>query len=81
MLGFDTTKLTTQLPKWYHQTPDEDVQLAMSLVFTKLEKQSTETSQNLFQKLILTDQSIKTGSKLSQLIRWRLFLYTARVAQ
>jgi hypothetical protein len=81
MLGFDTTKLTTQLPKWYHQTPDEDVQLAMSLVFTKLEKQSTEASKNLFQKLILTDQSIKTGSKLSQLTRWRLFLYTARVAQ
>ncbi len=75
MLGFDPERLPSQTPKWYSLVSEDDVQLSLSLIFGKLEKVGSDKSKKIMKLLIDTDQKIKTGSKLNQITRWKLFLF------
>jgi hypothetical protein len=57
---------------WANEVTDADLQLALSLIYTKLEKQQNA---QVIQKLILTDQKIKTRSKINSLTWFKLFLW------
>jgi putative sterol carrier protein len=55
-----------------------EIQLAMSLIAGKLEKQQSATDRKLLQKLILTDEKMKTRSEVEATTWWKLFLYEVK---
>ncbi len=75
VLGFDPAKLETQVKRWYTEIGEDEIQLALSLIFGKLDKNKTGEAKELIKKLILTDQKIKTRSKVSPLVWYRLMLW------
>ncbi len=74
MLPFN--KKTIQ--SWFERISEDDIQLALSLIFSKLDKQDYGLSNKLKQKLILTDQQIKTNSKILPNVWWKLFLWQSK---
>ncbi len=74
MLPFNAK--TTQA--WFERISEDDIQLAFSLIFGKLDKQDYKLSNQLKQKLILTDKQIKTNSKISPNVWWKLFLWQSK---
>jgi len=79
MLGFDVLKADSQVSKWYNLIQEGDIQLALSLIFGKLDKQNSPRARELLLKLILTDQKIKTRGKISPTLWWKLFLWEAKM--
>ena len=63
---------------WYKNVNENELQLALSLIFGKLDKASNEKSKYLQQQIIYTDKQIKTSSKLPALTWFRLMLWRAR---
>jgi hypothetical protein len=78
MLGFNIDRLKQDVLNWYKLINEDEVQLGLSLIYTKLEKQSGEKAKLLLKKLIETDQKIKTGNKISQYTQWKKFLWESR---
>ena len=74
MRGFNPDSLSSIVP-WVNDVDEGELQLALSLIFTKLSKMDSALSKRLLQELILTDQRIKTRAKISPLVWYRLFLY------
>ncbi len=74
MRGFNPDSLSSIIP-WVKDVDEGELQLALSLIFTKLSKMDSALSKRLLQELILTDQRIKTRAKISPLVWYRLFLY------
>ncbi len=54
---------------------EDDLQLALSLFFTKLEKLPQNFSKKFQKLLILTDQNLKTKTKVKATTWWKLFLW------
>jgi hypothetical protein len=77
MLSFNLNKLGHDVKKWYELIGEEDIQLALSLIYTKLDKQSGPAVDNLKQKLVGTDKRIKTSSKGNPHVWWKYFLWEA----
>jgi hypothetical protein len=76
MRGFNPNPLSIkEIQPWVKDVDEGELQLALSLIFTKLSKLDSPLSKKLLQELILTDQRIKTRAKISPLIWYRLFLY------
>jgi hypothetical protein len=76
MLPFNLNEPDTTAKRWLKSVPEEDLQLAMSLVHTKLEKGGqSESTKKALKSLIQTDQKIKTTSKVAPLTFWKLFLW------
>jgi hypothetical protein len=76
MRGFNLNSLSIkEIQPWVKDVDEGELQLALSLIFTKLSKLDSTLSKKLLQELILTDQRIKTRAKISPLIWYRLFLY------
>jgi hypothetical protein len=76
MRGFNPNSLSIkEIQPWVKDVDEGELQLALSLIFTKLSKLDSPLSKKLLQELILTDQRIKTRAKISPLIWYRLFLY------
>jgi hypothetical protein len=76
MRGFNPNSLSIkEIRPWVKDVDEGELQLALSLIFTKLSKLDSPLSKKLLQELILTDQRIKTRAKISPLIWYRLFLY------
>jgi hypothetical protein len=75
MYGFDPAKTQVQAKKWYTEIGTDDLQLGLSLIFGKLDKNGTPAAQNLAKKLILTDLKIKSAGKVEPLTWFRLFLW------
>ena len=63
---------------WYKNVTADDLQLALSLIYTKLEKINTTTSKKTLQNLIQTDQKIKTNNKVGAMTWYKLFLWKAK---
>ncbi|MEI6729447.1 MAG: hypothetical protein WCK98_07455 [bacterium] len=78
MYGFSTTNLEKDSRRWYAKINEENVQLALSLIYGKLEKNATSVSLDLQKKLILTDKNIKNSTKLSPVAWVKLFLWQAK---
>jgi hypothetical protein len=72
MRGFNVNNLPKDATTWAREVDENDLQLALSLIYSKLDKQN---SKQLLQKLILTDQKIKTRSKIKPLTWFKLFLW------
>lgn len=76
MRGFNPNSLSIkEIQPWVKDVDEGELQLALSLIFTKLSKLDSSLSKKLLQELILTDQRIKTRAKISPLVWYRLFLY------
>ena len=75
--SFRLGNLDKDISKWQDLGVD-DLQLGLSLVFGKLEKQISSESEYLQRKLIQTDQKIKTQSKITPSTWWKLFLWQAK---
>ena len=76
MRGFNPNSLSQkEIQPWVNDVDEGELQLALSLIFTKLSKMDSALSKRLLQELILTDQRIKTRAKISPLVWYRLFLY------
>ncbi len=76
MQGFNPNNLSSkEIQPWVKDVDEGELQLALSLIYTKLSKIDSKFSKKLLQELILTDQRIKTRAKISPLIWYRLFLY------
>ena len=78
MYGFSISNLTKDCNRWYSKINDENVQLALSLIYGKLDKNSNNLSLDLQKKLILTDKNIKNSTKLSPVNWVKLFLWQAK---
>jgi len=77
MYGFRTTNLASDVSRWLQRISSDDLQLHLSLIFTKLDKQKNTTSKLLQQELINTDQRIKNISKIDGQTWLKYFYYTA----
>jgi hypothetical protein len=76
MQGFNLANLDTM--PWYKNVDENELQLALSLIFGKLDKISSNKAKSLQQQIIYTDQKIKTSSKLPALTWFRLLLWKAK---
>lgn len=76
-LGFEVTKLKSQVNLWYQNVTDKELQLALTLISSKLDKQNTLSSRKLLKQLILTDKNLKTNAKIDQMTWWKYFLWQA----
>lgn len=74
MRGFNVNSLPKDTTIWAREVDENDLQLALSVIYSKLDKQNSKV---LIQKLILTDQKIKTRSKIKPLTWFKLFLWQA----
>lgn len=72
MLGFRLGNLQSDIPKWLKHVEENDIQLGLSLIFGKLQKQGDK---KLTKLLIDTDHKIKNNSKASATIFWKLYLW------
>jgi hypothetical protein len=77
MQGFNLDKLD-YMP-WYRNVDDNELQLALSLIFGKMDKSASTDAKYIQQEVINTDQRIKTSSKLPALTWFRLLLFKARI--
>lgn len=77
MLPFSLNKLESNARAWAGRIGEDEVQLGLSLIYSKLDKQGGEKARELQKKLILTDKKIKTNNRASPLTWWKLFLWRA----
>ena len=80
MRGFNLSNLSKDTVIWAKEVSDDNLQLALSLIYTKLDKNTSQQAKQLLQNLILTDQKIKTRSKIKALTWFQLFLWQAKMA-
>jgi hypothetical protein len=78
MRGFRIDNLQKDTTTWAKEVDDSDLQLALSLIYTKLSKTGTPKSKKILQDLILTDQKIKNSSKVKPLTWYKLFLWKTK---
>lgn len=81
MLPFSLKNLEKNAKTWKKRIAEEDIQLALSLVYGKLDKQETEEALQIQKTLIKTDQRIKTRGGVSPLIWWKYFLWGSIFSQ
>ena len=60
---------------WAKQVNEDELQLALSLIFTKLSKTNTQVSRDCIKELIETDQKIKTRAKINPHTWYKLLLW------
>jgi|GEM_PF-1190217 len=77
MYGFSTSNLKKDVDRWRQRLHPDDLQLHLSLLLTKLDKQKNDRSKILQKELILTDQRIKTISKVAPEIWLKYWFYQA----
>jgi hypothetical protein len=77
MMRFTAGKSVKEAKTWFNLVNDDEIQLHLSLIYTKLEKQNNLESKKLLKELILTDQKIKTVSKIKPSLWLKLFLWRA----
>lgn len=73
MMGFDNRNLIN----WLRYVNEDEIQLASSLIHTKLSKNLTPKNQKLIKLLIESDYNSKNNSRVSSLTYWKLFLWNA----
>lgn len=77
MYGFSTNTTAKDVDRWRQRLHPNDLQLHLSLLLTKLDKQKNEQSNKLQKELILTDQRMKTMSKVAPEIWLKYWFYKA----
>ena len=71
MLPFGPTMSKSVIQTWKN-IPEADMQLSLSLAFTKLQKLGQK---NLIQEVINIDYKVKTSTKLAPLVLWKYLLW------
>ena len=75
MKTFSVSKLESETKNWYKAVSDEgELQLALSLIFTKLAKQNSPIAKDIQKSLIELDKRIKNNSKAKSLTWFRAWL-------
>jgi len=77
MRSFNLKNLDRDVVKWL-DVEEEELQQVLSLIYTKLDKQGGDLSLKAKKNLILTDEKIKTRSKISPTVWWKLFLWSLK---
>jgi hypothetical protein len=79
MTSFATNNLERDTLKWYQKIESsDDIQLGLSLLMTKLNKQNNKTANKIKKLIINTDQKIKTAAKVDPMVWWKLLLWKTR---
>lgn len=76
MQGFNLSNL--DISPWYKNVSENELQLALSLIFGKLDKVSSDKAKYIQNQIIYTDKQIKTSSKLPAIIWFRLLLWKSK---
>jgi hypothetical protein len=77
MLPFSLNKLESNTRTWASRIGEDEVQLGLSLIYGKLDKQSGGQARELQTELIQTDKRIKTNNRANPHTWWKLFLWRA----
>jgi hypothetical protein len=77
MMSFKPENAKNDSQKWYKRVREDDVQLLISLLFTKVSKDSSNLAKKLIQELILVDQKSKTISKVGGSVWLKYWLWKA----
>lgn len=77
MMSFKLENDRNDSRKWYKKVREDDVQLLISLLFTKVSKDSSQIAKKLIQELILVDQKSKTISKIGSSVWLKYWLWKA----
>jgi len=80
MRSFNISHLDRDIPKW-SSIKTEDLQLAISLIYGKLDKQHGQVARGFKKDLIMTDEKIKTRGGISPILWWKLFLWKSRLSR
>lgn len=75
MMSFKPENAKNDSRKWYKKVREDDIQLLISLLFTKVSKDSSQTAKKLIQELILVDQKSKTISKVGGSVWLKYWLW------
>jgi hypothetical protein len=75
MLPVRPNNIAVDLKPWITTLADHNQQLTLSLLLTKLEKQSFPNKQSLLQNLLKLDLSVKSSSKIPAVTQTKLFLW------
>jgi hypothetical protein len=79
MTSFATNNLERDTLKWYQKIESsDDIQLGLSLLMTKLNKQNNKTANKIKKMIIETDQKIKTTAKVDPMVWWKLLLWKTK---
>lgn len=76
--GFNLANIEKDTKIWFEEVDENNLQLALSLVYGKLDKANTKESKTIQKELILTDQKIKSSSKVKPLTWFKLFLWKSK---
>lgn len=79
MMGFNLHRLDQDCEKWYNITNDENLQLALSLVYGKIEKQHHKSTLNFLDQITKLDSRIKSRAKIPPVLWWKLFLFKSKI--
>jgi hypothetical protein len=77
MLPVRGDKIKEDLKRWLAYINKDDIQIILSMLFTKLEKHNSAVSVSLIKKLIRIDNMIKSQSRLDSSLLVRLFIWEA----
>jgi hypothetical protein len=75
MLPMRAEKIKDDLQKWLLYLKNDDTQLILSMLFTKLDKRHSSISSLLLKKIIKIDNMIKSQSRLNGVLLLKLFIW------
>jgi hypothetical protein len=77
MLNFNITNSLTNPKDWLNFANNEENQMALSIIYGKLQNQNSPKSKILQKKLVKTDHNIKTNTKLPASVWYKYFIWEA----
>jgi hypothetical protein len=81
MLPFRSNRIVEDTKKWKNKIKEEEIQLGLSLIFGKLEKNGGEKAKKMISVLVETDKVVKTRGGVSPNLWWKLFLWKCKQAE
>lgn len=78
VLPLRANNMIDDLPKWVPYIKNDDSQLILSILFTKLSKHNNEVSNSLLKSLINIDNLLKSQTRLSSVLLLKLFIWNTK---
>lgn len=78
MLPLRSSGIIEDLPKWVPYLKNEDSQLILSMLFTKISKHNSQLSNSLLKSLIKIDNLLKSQTQLSSVLLLKLFIWNTK---
>jgi hypothetical protein len=74
-LNLNPAELNKNIQSWHKHVSIEELQLALSLIFSKIEKSNWSKKNIVLQLVTETDYNIKSSTKITQSNLWKYLLY------